>query len=88
MSYDDFDRTTAGNLADMTVWQAVEHWNKLYPYSCSDARLTEIDAGFAVNKGVWFRGNKEFGDAKLILLNACWRSARWKVMSWTRSWTA
>lgn len=70
VSYNDFDRTAAGNLADMTVWQAVEHWNKLYPYSCSDARRTEIDAGFAVNKGVWFRGNKEFGDAKMILLNA------------------
>lgn len=70
VSYDDFDRTAAGNLADMTVWQAVERWNKLYPYSCSDARRTEIDAGFAVNKGVWFRGNKEFVDAKMILLNA------------------
>lgn len=69
VSYDDFDRTAAGNLADMTMWQAVERWNKLYPYSCSDARQTEIDAGFAVNKGVWFRGNKEFGDAKMILLN-------------------
>lgn len=53
----------------MTVWQAVERWNKLYPYSCSDARRTEIDAGFAVNKGVWFRGNKEFVNAKMILLN-------------------
>lgn len=70
VSYDDFDRTAAGNLTDMTVWQAVERWNKLYPYSCSDARRTEIDAGFAVNKGVWFRGNKEFVDAKMILLNA------------------
>lgn len=70
VSYDDFDRTTAGNLADMTVWQAVERWNKLYPYSCSDARRTEIDAGMAVNKGVWFRGSREFGNAKLILLNA------------------
>lgn len=70
ISYDDFDRTAAGNLADMTVWQAVERWNKLYPCSCSDARRVEIDAGMAVNKGVWFRGGQEFSNAKRIMLDA------------------
>lgn len=69
-SYEDFDRTAAGNVADMTVWQAVERWNRLYPYSCSDARWTEINAGMAVNKGAWLRGAREFGSAKLILLDA------------------
>lgn len=68
--YEDFDRTAVGNLADMSVRQAVERWNRLYPYSCSAARRTEIDAGMAVNKGVWFRGDKEFDNAKMILLNA------------------
>ena len=32
-SYEDFDRTAAGNLVEMTVWQAVERWNRLYPYT-------------------------------------------------------
>ena len=69
-SYEDFDRTAAGNLAEMTVWQAVERWNRLYPYGCHDARQTEINAGMAVNKGAWLRSAREFESAKLILLNA------------------
>ena len=69
-SYEDFDRTAAGNLAEMTVWQAVERWNRLYPYSCQDARQAEINAGMAVNKGAWLRSAREFESAKLILLNA------------------
>lgn len=67
VSFVDFDKIAAGNIADMTIRQAIEKWNRMYPASCLEAKQIEYHASMAINRAPLDRKKTDVKKAKLMV---------------------
>ena len=67
VSFVEFDKITAGNIADMTIRQAIEKWNRMYPMSCMEAKQIEYHASMAINRAPLDRKKADVKKAKFMV---------------------